>query len=76
MLYVQAADLHFQLTEADHSAGPHDQRGQPVSEETNMLSMQFHACSFYKVSDSACGGWVSLLPTSFIMDNACGPALI
>ncbi len=76
MLYVQPADLHFQLTGADHSAGPHDQQGQPVTEETRVLSMQFHACSFNKVSDSTYGGWVSLLPTSFIMDNACGPALI
>ena len=38
MLYVQAAHLHLHLTEADHSAGPHNQRGQPVTNETAVLT--------------------------------------
>ena len=38
MLYVQAADLHLHLTEADHSAGLHNQWGQPVTKDTTVLS--------------------------------------
>jgi len=44
MLSVQAAEFEFQLTKGDHSAGPHNQRSQPVTEETavlfKILSMQ------------------------------------
>ena len=38
MLYVQAADLHLHSTEADHSAGLHNQWGQPVTKDTTVLS--------------------------------------